>query len=186
MRLTQIGQRDEQKTWQRTVTNCTFWGKHTHCSCLSHAKQTLGTPIPSLKYAATEPSKPLVWHLAYIQISLCHLSPQHSAHISRSAVDALACRTPRDQKPNNLRLTQTSFFFIFFLISPFFLPSLALCQTKRSYVTRYWSLHVLGHIFIQHALGDYSAGPPAVEESGRGLQATWDSVCVHYRTGETV
>lgn len=138
----------------------------------------------------SQASKPLVWHLSYIQISLCHLSPHHSAHISRSAVRALACRTPRDQKPNNSRLTQTLFFFIFFLISPPLLSTislaLALCQTKRSYVTRYWSLHVLGHIFIQHALGDYSAGPPAVEESGRGLQATWDSVCVHYRTGEIV
>lgn len=62
----------------------------------------------------SQASKPLVWHLSYIQISLCHLSPHHS--ISRSAVRALACRTPQDEKPKN---SSNSDFFLLHLLSHF-------------------------------------------------------------------
>ena len=124
----------------------------------------------------SQASRPLVWHLSNIQIPLVHLSSHHSACVSRSAACALPCCTPPDEKPNKspdlsdvlVRLLLLSPFLPLSPISPF---ALALCQTKRSYVTRSRSFHVLGHIFTQHALGDYIAGPPAVREFGIGLQA---------------
>lgn len=91
----------------------------------------------------------------------------------RTFPEVLRVHSPAEMKNQITPLTSQTlvffFNFFFFLISPLSPLSLtlALCQTKRPYVTRCWSLHVLPNM----QLGIIVHGPPAVGESEMGLQA---------------
>lgn len=90
-------------------------GKNTHCSCLSHAKQTSGTPMPSFKHAATEPRKKAA---SYVSCILCP-----SPTVAHAVPEVLVVH-PNDEKPNNLL-----FGFTVFFIPPSLLLALALRPT---------------------------------------------------------
>lgn len=156
--------KDEMKK-EKVTEECLDWLflRTAHLSsCFSHVKAHLRS-TNSLFKIFSQQTPCLTSHS--IQTLLFHLSPENMEVLCmRSA----AAHPEMKQHANNSRV-----FWVFFLLlhlSHFtpFLPSSSFwlsVRQKRTYVTRWWSLHVLGHIFTQHAFQDYSTGPPAVEKT---------------------